>query len=293
MSLDSELLNIAKTEQLTLEGNNGLIRRAKENSQSALSSFMTTSGINQSDLSLRNVNTPVFLNDRTVQYAGFAQVLVSGETETNWSLLKQWVAARTLRMIYQAAANRNTDRYKDRFADVQDQLSTEIWPKFRKFGLPIVINPLPAPGAIMERAGEFSPGNVTLINGPGTSNDEIDVAITWVSSGENNESYRSRIVSVTLSSGKVLSVSLNGLIPPDGSQPAHTRASCRYATRVAIGWNVYAGRRGGTLYRQNISPISLSSAYISSGNLNYSGTPVGLGQYADINLVIETNLRRC
>jgi hypothetical protein len=295
-SIEPELLEIAKTEKLTLEGSNGLLQRAKEACQTTLSNFMAITGVNTSDLSLRNVNTPAFLNDRTTQYAGFAQVVVSGETETNWSPIKQWIADRTLRTIYQAAVNRNTDRYQQRFDSVDDRIKNESWPRLRRVGLPLVYAPLPAPGAIMERAGSFGSANVTLVaNVAGTSTDEIDVVITWVSdpAATNFESYRSQRFPITLVNGQVLKVTLAGLIPPDGKQPAHTQASSRYSTRVATGWNVYVGKRSGTLYLQNLSPLGLAVDYTATTNPTYSGTQSGLGQYADINLVLESNLRRC
>jgi hypothetical protein len=296
ISIEPELLEIAKVEKLTLEGANGLLQRAKESCQTTLSNFMAITGVNASDLSLRNVNTPAFLNDRTTQYAGFAQLVVSGETESSWSPLRQWVADRTLRVIYQAAVNRNTDRYQQRFDSVDEHIRVESWPRLRRIGLPLVYAPLPAPGAILERAGSFTEVNVlTVVNAAGTSTDEIDVAITWVSdpAATNFESYRSQRVPITLSNGRVLKVSIAGLIPPDGEQPAHTQALSRYATRIATGWNVYVGKRSGKLYLQNLSPLNLSTDYTATGNPTYSGVQSGLGRYADINLVLESNLRRC
>jgi hypothetical protein len=146
----------------------------------------------------------------------------------------------------------------------------------------------------MERAGTFSNSNVVLTAGAGTATDEIDVAVSWVSGDlSNNESHPSRVVPITLVNGQVLRVTLSGLTPPNGTQPVHTQAAARYSTRVATGWNVYAGKRGGTLYKQNGALLGLAATYTATGDPSYSGTEAGLGQYADINLAIESNLRRC
>lgn len=291
LSIEPELSEIAKTEQLTLEGDNGLLRRAKEDAQTHLAQFMSLSNLSFSDLTLRNVVTPSYNINRT--YAGFAQLVVSGDTGSHWNPLKQWAVDRALLRIYRAAINRNTDRYQERYDAVQERLTVESWPKFKRFGLPIVMNPLVAPGAIMERAGEFGSSNISLTGGSGTSVDEVDVAIAWTAE-DGDESYRSRLATISLVNGQVLQVNINGLTPPNGVQPKHTEAYCRYTPKAAAGWNVYVGKRNGKLYRQNGSPIPVAtSTYTLSGNPVYSGTEAGLGQVPDINLEITSNLRRC
>lgn len=291
VSVDPEIPEIAKAERLLLEGNTGLLRRAQESAQTHLAQFMSISDLRSSDLSLRTFNIPGFISDRNTRYAGFAQLLVTGETADHWSPLKQWAVDRSLASVYRAAVNRNADRYQDRFDAVQSRILQESWPKLRRYGLPFVLNPLPCPGAVMERAGTFGPSNVVLVAGSGTALDEVDVAITWVAA--DAESYRSATVPATLVSGQVLRVSITGLIPPDGSQPLHTQASSSYSTKVATGYNVYVGKRFSKLYKQNSSPVSLLASYTLPGNPTYSGTELGLGQNADLNLTITSNLQRC
>ncbi len=301
-SMDSEVADVAQTEGIVLEGSNGAIRRAKEDAQATLSKFMSFSGLNPTDLTVRDVNMPLGVPDLRYNYASFAQLVISGEVSDNWSALKQWVVGRTLLRFYRAATNKNSDRYSDRYEEMQADVRERIWPNFKRRGIPIVFNPLPAPGAIMERAGLFSlDNNLSLVSGSGTLDEDTVIAITWVGSKyvsatakHNNESYRSARVTLPLISGNVARVTTTGLTAPNGSQPEFTKSSCRYSPGTAVGWNVWAGRATeDVMYRQNASVIPLATtSYTFTGNPVYSGEQLDLGQYEDIILEIRNELVR-
>ncbi len=300
------MTDVASTEGLVLESSTGigLIRRAKEECQNILSRFTSFSGLSPSDLTTRDVNLPLFApSDIRYNNAGFAQLVVTGDTEAHWSAIKAWVAAKTLLKVYRACTNKNSDRYSDRFEALMDQIRETEWPNLKRRGLPIIFNPLVAPGALQERAGLFTTSNLSLVAGPGTLDaTSREFAITWVgnryvSATEkfNQESGRSARVSLPMVNGDVARVSIAGLTPPNGQQPEFTRSSSRYSPGVAVGWNVWAGLVGGTMYRQNILgvlPLS-QTTYTLLGNPVLSGEELGLGQYEDVVLEVSMELVRC
>jgi hypothetical protein len=300
-SLDPEVVDIAQAEGIILEGSNGVIRRAKEGAQATLSKFMSFSGLNPADLTVRNVNMPIGVPELRYNYAGFAQLVVSGEAEDNWSAIKHWVAARTLLLFYRMATNKSADRYSDRYQQQVEEIRRVYWPDFRRRGLPIIFSPLPAPGAIMERAGRFTTNNLSLTAGvAGTLDETIEFAITWVgtryvsgTSKFNEESYRSARVALALTDGNLANVSIAGLTPPDGSQPEFTKSSCRYSTAIAAGWNVWAGRSGEAMYKQNSSVIGLSTqSFTLPADPVFSGEQLDLGQYEDVILEVGNDIVR-
>jgi hypothetical protein len=299
-SMDPEVPDVAQTEGIVLEGSAGVIRRAKEDAQATLSRFMSFGGLSASDLTVRDVNIPTGISELKYNYAGFAQLVVSGEAEDNWSTLKRWVVARTLLRFYRAATNKNADRYSDRFEALQDAIREDYWPSLKRRGLPILFNPLPAPGAIMERAGTFAAANVTLVSGGGASTDEFEFAITWVGSRyvspadkRNSESYRSARVKATMEAAKVANVSILGLTAPDGVQPEFTRSSCRYTPAVTVGWNVWAGEVDGPLYRQNATVIPIATTdFDLPDDPVLSGEQLDMGQFEDIILEVNCELQR-
>lgn len=297
LTLDSEIAEIAETENLSITT---IIRRAKEKCQGTLSAFMSFSGLSPTDLVLRNVNFPVGTPDLRYNYASFSQLVVSGEAEDNWSALKQWVAGRTLVEFYRAAANKKFDRYSDRHEGMLEEVKQELWPAFKRRGLPIIFNPLVAPGAIMERVGTFDADNVTLTAGAGTSTANFEFAVTWVgdryvtaSQKFNSESYRSARVNKAMVNGQVAVVNIADLTPPNGQQPEFTKSSCRYTPGRATGWNVWAGTPGGTLYRQNANVIPIATtSFTLPGDPLLTGEKADLGQFEDIVLEIKTQVVR-
>lgn len=300
-ALDSEVPSTAAVSNLTLTGDQGILQRGKEDAQAILARFMSLSDLSPKDLLLRDVNIPSWTLGLPHNYAGFAQLCVTGDSASNWSSLKRWVAAKTLLRFYRAAANKNADRYEDRWVSLHEAIQSDYWPNFKRRGLPLVFNPLPAPGAIMERAGTFDAGNLSSTpNAAGTVAGDYDFAVTWVgnryvsgTNKQNDESYVSPRVTLSLVGGYVATVSIMDLTPPNGSQPAYNRSNARYNPGTAVGWNIWAGSKGGALYRQNNVPVVLgTTSYTLAGNPTLTGEQADLGQYDDIVLPINVSLQR-
>lgn len=312
MAMDAEVSSVADTESLTVTGNAGVIRRAKAMAQQTLSRFMSFANFSPTDLTFRDVNMPITTEQFRYNYAGFAQLVVSGESWSNWSALKSYVVAKTLVEIYRMASNKNTDRYSDRHENMKEQLQREFWPNFKRKGLPVHFNPLVAPGAIMERCGTFGAANVVLVGGAGSSTAAFDFAVTWTgalysnpvspifdeSSKSNQESYRSARVNHTLTNSNVAQISILGLNPPNGNQPEFTKSNCRYSPGVATGWNIWAGDPADpelVMYRQNTAgPIPIGTkTWNLPGNPTLSGEKLGLGQFEQVTLEITNQIQLC
>lgn len=316
VAMDPEVPDVAVTERITLDGPGGVIRRAKSMAEQTLSRFMSFANFSPNDLTFRDVNFPITAPEFRYNYAGFAQLVISGESWSHWSSLKNFVVAKTLIEFYRMASNKNADRYSDRHEGMQDQLTKEFWPNFKRRGLPIIFNPLPAPGAIMERAGTFGlfQGSVSLVAGAGTLAvpQGTDFAVTWVGSRyanptapmfdekskNNQESGRSARVNIQLQAGEVAKVSILGLDYPNGNQPEFTKSSCRYSPGVAVGWNVWAGDPNDPdkiMYRQNTAgPIPIATTFWTlPGDPVLSGEQLGLGQFEQVVLEVRSQLQRC
>lgn len=312
MAMDAEVQAVAETESIVLEGPGGVIRRAKSMAEQTLSRFMSFANFSPNDLTFRDVNFPITAPEFRYNYAGFAQIVVSGESWSHWSAIKNYVVARTLEEFYRMASNKNADRYSDRHEGMKEQRMGEFWPNFKRRGLPIHFNPLVAPGAVMERCGTFAEKNVGTTAGPGTSTSALDFAITWVGSlyappvppaydpklKQNQESYRSARVNLQLVSAAVAQVTISGLNSPNGTQPAFTQSSCRYSPGVAVGWNVWCGDPNDpdlVMYKQNTSgPVPLSTtSWALPGDPVLSGEVLDLGQYEQVVLEVRSQIQCC
>lgn len=294
-ALDAEATSLVEEAKLPLPE---IILRAKDDCRNFLSRFLSFGNVNPKDLAFRDVNLAFSTPGLKLTYMGFAQLVVSAETASIWSPLKAWVAYKTLLKLYRVAVNKASDRYSDRFEALQDEIAREHWPNFKKYGIPMVWNPLPAPGAVEEDTGTFGSSNVTLTTDvAGTSTDDVEYAITWVgntyvspTAKHNGESYQSKRVKITMVNGQVAVVSKAGLTAPNGQQPLATQASSRYNTGVAVGWNVWAGKPGEPLYRQNNTVLPLSQdTYQFAGNPVFSGERADQGQTQELVLVVTSN----
>lgn len=306
LSLDPEVQEIADELSLALTGPTGLIRRGKEDAQANISRFMSFANLAPTDLTLRNFNLPITAPSLRYNYAGFAQLVVTAEDWYNWGPLKKYVVALAFRKFYRAAVTKKADRYQDRFDANEDEIKINYWPNFKRRGLPLCMNPLDAPGAIMNRCGLFTASNVTAVAGAGTVTGAYSVAVTWVGSNyktpttkNNGESFRSAVITVELTPGNVARVSISGLTPPNGQQPLFTMADCRYSPGTAVGWNVWACVNSSpsldnpVMFRQNVSVLPLSQTTFSfPADPILTGEQNDLGQYQDITLDMKSELVR-
>ncbi len=290
IKLDPELVEIAATETIDLEF---FVQKGREAAQAALGPFLDISNLSPQDLTYRNINRTSFTSSYNLQKAGWAQIVVHGDNDLEWSLLKRWVVDLTQKELYAACANKFGDRYQDKH-DAAEERRYKNWGLFRRTGLPLVMNPLIAPGARYQRVGTFDNNSLSVVAGAGTAEYDVQVRITWVAS-DGTESYPSPIAYATLVDTFLLRVSIVGLTVPTTSQPTYTTALSQYTPKAAVGWNVYVGstEEGSYLYKQNASLIPTgTTTYTLTGDPVLSGTVPGLGQDVEILLNLASRIRR-
>jgi hypothetical protein len=302
VSIDSDITDIVTAESLVAEGNNSLVRRGLEDAGRAIERHLYLGDLSMRDLAVRDTLVYPGLSISRA-FGSLAQVVISGESENHWSVIKRYAVAKVLVCLYRAAMAKgnNEDRYTNKLEMVKEDIRCSYWPDMKKIGIPFVFTPLPAPGAIMMRCGTFGDANGSVVAGAGTRADIIQLVVTWVgdkyisgSNKNNGESYRSEYCNIQMANGKVAKVSIIGLTAPDGTQQTWTKAEARYSVAKAVGWNVWAGLpNAGVMYRQTLTPVALgTTTYTLAADPVLSGETLDLGQFPDINIEIKNELVR-
>lgn len=306
--VDQEVLSDEKAFNLTLSGPNSIIRRAVEEAGTEITAaFQNFSGY-LVGLGISANHVAAVLNTLTTAInrprARLNQVCALDPDATHLHM-KRWLEYRALTGLYRSLYHRKVeDRFEKKMNNYKAEASV-AWNNLISNGLPVVLQPFACPGAIREYgAGVWGPTNVT---GGGTGSDETghvyDVVITWVNSvgyvswanNGNSESAPSSIVTLPVTGGQVLTISLAGLNPPTGLLSMNLgTADGIYTPQPATGWNVYAGITGGILWLQNSEPIPVATTsytFENAPSLN-NGMNVGMGQHPDYNFAFQNVLWR-
>ena len=309
--VDSEVISVAQSENITLDGDDGLLRAAVEEVGIELSKLMIAYGgyLNSGDLTANHYAAVmnVGIGNSVRQKASLQQVVVSSDTLNQWGWIKHWVVYWALSMFYRDAfARTDGDRYDKKLKYYTELITRKIKPNIYTMGIPIVIRPLSCPGAVFERiSGSWDSSNVSLHSGTGVSNGQAyDVAISYcdmsdwtryqsVAKPNNAESDISQIVTVMPTTGQEISINISTLNPPTGAQHPSQMLVVVVSPLTATHWNVYVGKSGGILYLQNATPIPIGiTSYTLSSDPVLSGSQYYLGQYADRRLSVSPMRQR-
>jgi hypothetical protein len=295
--IDGEALGVAGTERIILPGPNGLLRAAQEEAAMEINKYVVAFGgyLNSGDLSSNHLAAVlnVGIGNSVRQKALLVQVSVTDGVQGSWSWIYQFGVYWALKALYRNAFSRTVlDRYKQKLDYFTEELDDRVRGNIKSLGIPIVLQPLSAPGAFFEaNSGTWGDANVSLVTGSGTAVTPFDVAITYcdmsqanryvsVTLSNNAESAPSAIVSVSPQGEQVISVDIDSLNPPTGAQSPASLLVCVVALMVATHWNVYVGLSGETLYLQNSSPIPIATtSYTLASDPVLGGHQLGLGQY--------------
>jgi len=287
VSLDNEVLAVSSAESITLDQT---IRRAIEEAGDALLKHMLAYGgtpwgngsvSGGHYAAVMNTGIPQAMRARVM----LSQIVVSSPYGPGvWSPLKRWAVYWALMLFYRDAAMATTNgRYAGKAELYQRLLHSQYWEAVRAQGLPVVRTPMPSPGALYEpETGVWGSDNVSLVNGPGTVADDYDVAIAWIDDG-NVQSQPAAPVTVELIAGKVVSFDIASLTAPTGVVPAALRSQgALLGYGLAVGWHVYVGLTGGTMYRQTATPLPMAqTTYTLAGDPVAGTAQAGQGQFAD------------
>jgi hypothetical protein len=277
-AIDTELPQVAAAQKITLDGSLGVIRANWDECAGMLSRAIGYRTNNS------GVDPVLAFHMRTVQFVGLNQLALTPQFANSVSPWKKWLIYEALRRVYRSATQRNS-RDGDRFQDKFERCTEDANAAYRQaasFGLPIIRNPLSAPGAVHDLlAGSWTEANLTTIAQSPTEARDIFIAITWVSdrANANNESGASALLPKALAADEAVRISIANLGAPGTEAHPTTRTGGYYATGLATHWNVYAGVSRDGLRKQYPTPIPLSTAtWDLAGALSTSGAKLDSGQ---------------
>jgi hypothetical protein len=224
------------------------------------------------------------------------------ESDPAKGLVRRWMIYRALTFFFRSLYHRKIDDRYEAKMNFYEAEAKKSWQRIEWAGIPIVLVPLAAPGAIREyQAGTWGQSNVTA-TGSGSSDpgSQYDVVITWTGqeyqnyrNHNNSESAPSIIASIQVPAGEFVQVSLSGLNPPNGVMPDVGVADGAYSPMAATGWNIYAGISGTTLCLQNSTPIAIgTTTHTLSAVPGVNSMTVGVGQYPDFSYSFNRVLQR-
>lgn len=310
-SLDSECARVAaaETPAIQLEGPESIIRRAVTSCGDELkAAFQNFSGYLLSpSMSINHVAAVMNTYSAAISRPRFRlNHVVAIEPDPSKHAVRRWIEYSALEKLYRSAFHRfigqkNGDRYEAKMLMYHEEKDA-AWRCLRSQGIPVVLIPLPCPGALREfDAGTFGASNVSA--DPANSSDpggKYLVAITWVgqpyvspSQKHNAESAGSAQVSITTTDQQIITVDISGLTPPTLDPPAVGTAEGLYTRMPAVAWNVYVGGSADALYLQNVIPIPLvSTSYSLADAPVLAGGRLQAGQFSDSSFSWQNMLHR-
>lgn len=139
-AIDSEVPSIAEAEEIAVEGVGGVAREAF----AECSNWLTTSfpSLNGSFDPVSNIGRAVCNRFR------LEQVVMTEEYGERRTPLRDWLIWSTLAAFYRSVVRRSLkDRHERKLELAERELAKRL-AAVRRAGIPIVFNPLPAPGAV-------------------------------------------------------------------------------------------------------------------------------------------------
>lgn len=297
-AIESEADTIATNEQITLST---LISRViAECGSKLLAAFEGAVVASSADLSANHIAAVMHTGTDTVSTKiRLGQVVVSSPDGLP-SPISQWVTYRALEALFRDAFARSpkSSTYEAKH-EIYRGLAMQHYQTMRDLGIPVVLIPFPAPGAVHELdSGTWDASALSAVAGGSNPETAYNVAITWVddtvytaSDPKQGESGRSAILTFTVPANQLLRVDISALNPPAGTVNQGV-AYGLWNTRKATGWNIYAGT-GVTLYRQNATPVAIATKqYTLAAAPVLSGWTLRRGQIAEYRLACFRQVMR-
>jgi hypothetical protein len=273
-AIDYEVGDVAETHHLTLEGVGSICRGAwEECADRILAQFP------QFGSALNDINTlPDYPAGTTRSSVRLAQIVASDEQAEKNSPLKSWMIYVALEGLYRAVGNASQeDRYKKK-QEAYRLEAARAWRTLSQRGLPVVSQPLDAPGAIHVRgSGEFRDSDVSSTASGTRVEQTVEVAVAYWDATRGVESGPSRIVGFVIPENSLLVVSRARCVPPAG----------------VTHWNIYVSTAAGEPLSRQAQVAIASSSWTAPAAIAATATQLGAGQAAERNLAFVNMLQRC
>jgi hypothetical protein len=220
-------------------------------------------------------------------------------TEINYagmpSAIELWVSYHALLLLFRdASARLGKDRYEEKMQRYQDA-AQRAWRGLKSEGLPMLYQPLEAPGAKHGfAAGTWGTASLTAAGGGTNPNPQnVFVAITWYDASKyvsqadkhNAESAPSEAVPFVIPADGLLRADISTLNPPNGNADPVGLSQGTWTPLNATHWNLWVGPTESALYLQQEGIPIGTKTWTLAGDPISSGTVLGRGQYPDLNLV--------
>ena len=295
-AVDPEAPEVAAAEGIVMEGEYSIIRAAWEECANALLAKMEQFGGGLDEETSSGLGT-------ARSRVHLTQIVASDPYPRKLSALQRWMLYEALQLFYRAATNRTLN---DRYESKRERYEEDAQRHFKRlaaFGLPVVTEPLPCPGALHEyNAGSWSAANLAGAAGGALIATTYDIAITWVDASRyqsaaskgNGESGPSKVLSFTVPANQLLRLDITSLAPPaQGNQYRWVSADGPLVLLNPTHWNVYAGATDGPLWLQNPQPIAVGTKVYTLGAAPLlSGTPLDPGQVPNARYAFRPILQR-
>lgn len=312
--IDPEVQSMGRNYGLTLEGPGSIIRRSIEECGNDLTArFQSFSGILMGlGVSAAHVEAVLYtLTGPTQRPRVMLNNVVVTEPNQTKTYMLRWFEYAACTAVFRAAYHRKLeDKYEKKMLLYREE-QNKAWRVIESNGLPVVLQPMAAPGAIREpNSGVWGSENVTAGGSGSTETGQAyDVVITYVSTASatlnggnyisptqknNSEGGPSTRVTIAPAAGQILTVSIASLNPPNGTVSGLIgTADAIYTPMNATGWNVYIGLQDATLYLQNATPIPIATKTWTAPDAPVlSGNPLLAGQAADRNYTWQNTVTR-
>lgn len=272
-AIDSEVASIAEAEEIDVGGSGGVAREAF----AECSNWLTTSFP-----SLNGAFDPVaYVGGAVNNRFRLEQVVMTEEYGERRTPLRDWLIWSTLAAFYRSAVRRSlNDRYERKLELAEREVAKRL-SAVRRGGVPVVFNPIPAPGAVFAPWAEaVGPLIATVTSGGGVGETVVYYAATFAA-GEY-ESSRSEVGSISLADSETFNLSAIDAVPPFAVA----------GITAPTGWWPYLGLSATSLRRVGDAAIALGSiladaraAVSVTGDLMNNGqAPDCVIQYRDLIL---------
>lgn len=305
-ALDREIYDIASAEELVLRDREGSIHQGIAEASVELNTILQ---VYNGEFALGGVSGGHLAAVRNVGVTGFyqtprlhlSQIVVSSDRPDMPSALRRWAQYSVLAYIYrQASLTKLDDRHQQKLDVALDMISRRWKPYLYAEGVPAIVSPLAAPGALWERGtGTWDHSCITTAAGGAASEMEVDIAISFT--GEdyvdqddqgNAESAISEPVRVVIPASEQVTIDITTLTPLD-TQPKQTAYTLQYTPLTTTGWNVWIGAANRDLYLQQASPIAIATKTYGPVTPTLSGTAMQHeGQYPDAKYIVQRVTQR-
>jgi hypothetical protein len=308
MQIDNEVLTVANSGKpsVSVDGPGSICEQAWRecgqritSAQQLYSTYLAQPGMTSGHLAaVLNVGIPA----RTQPRCRLNQIVAHDPNyAASFSAIQLWMIYTALALFFRNASSRlGKDRFEEKMKRFREDAQSQ-WRQLRATGLPMVYQPMEAPGAKHSyAAGAWGLSNLSSVAGGSSTQQQVAVAITWYDASKytsqtnkgNAESAPSGVLTYSINPNSTLAVDIASLNPPTGAMDPVGTSSGTWLPLNATHWNIYAGATPDAMYLQQGGIPIATKTFTLAGAPVFSGSIMRQGQWADLNIVFQNTVSR-